>query len=487
MKTKKFTILHSNDMHGDFLSESKGIDNTLYGGLSLLSGYINQVRENEKNVIFTISGDMLQGSIIDSEYRGISTIEIMNYLAPDVVTLGNHELDYGLPHLLFLEKMANFPIVNANMYIKNCHRRLMKSHVIKNVDGFDVLFIGIITEAVLQSLMIDNTIGTLISLEEAVAEINRICDFYKNDDIDMTILLTHVGLDTDIKLAEMLDSELGVDMILGGHTHSFMEKPMEVNNILIAQAGCGTDQIGRFDVVVDDDTNSIIDWKWRLVPINSTTTSPDEGLQNFIDDYSKRVDDKYSSLLCRFTQKLTNLEREFETPLGDLFADIMSETSRCDFSLVGSGSIRCKEMGPVVSSGDLLRAMPYEDKYLRFSIRGKQVKNIFTHILRPENRNHDGECFQVNKGVRAVYRDSDRSLISLELNDKVVADDEIYTLGIQGFHFINARANLNISQDELMEISGKRTIATSVRNVIEEYLRTTQNINAQVEGRLICV
>ncbi|MCK9246740.1 MAG: metallophosphoesterase, partial [Anaerolineaceae bacterium] len=160
MNTKRFTILHSNDMHGDFLAEVDSGKGELIGGLSLLSGYINQVRGEEKNVIYTISGDMLQGSVIDSEYKGISTIEIMNYLAPDVVTLGNHELDYGLPHLLFLEKMANFPIVNANLYIKKYNKRLMSPYLILNVDGFDILFIGILTETVLDSLKLDDQIGT---------------------------------------------------------------------------------------------------------------------------------------------------------------------------------------------------------------------------------------------------------------------------------------------------------------------------------------
>ncbi len=105
---KKFTVLHSNDMHGDFLAESQGAEGKLTGGLALLSGYINQVRATEKNVLYVIAGDMVQGSIIDSEYRGLSTIELMNYLAPDVVTIGNHEVDYGLPHLLFLEKLDHF-------------------------------------------------------------------------------------------------------------------------------------------------------------------------------------------------------------------------------------------------------------------------------------------------------------------------------------------------------------------------------------------
>lgn len=88
---KKLTILHSNDLHGDFLAEE--IDTSLIGGVSMLSGYIARVRNEEQNVIYAIAGDMFRGSLIDSEFRGISTIEIMNLLTPDVVTVGNHEVD----------------------------------------------------------------------------------------------------------------------------------------------------------------------------------------------------------------------------------------------------------------------------------------------------------------------------------------------------------------------------------------------------------
>lgn len=101
---KKLTLLHSNDLNGDFLAER--IDNKLVGGVSMLSGYINKVRAEEENVIYCIAGDMFRGSVIDAEYKGVSTIEIMNLLGPDVVTIGNHEVDYGLSHLLFIEKCA---------------------------------------------------------------------------------------------------------------------------------------------------------------------------------------------------------------------------------------------------------------------------------------------------------------------------------------------------------------------------------------------
>lgn len=75
-KTQKFTILHSNDMHGDFMAEAEEGSGKLIGGLGLLSGYINKVRSEEENVIYTISGDMIQGSIIDSEYKGVSTMQL---------------------------------------------------------------------------------------------------------------------------------------------------------------------------------------------------------------------------------------------------------------------------------------------------------------------------------------------------------------------------------------------------------------------------
>ena len=115
--------------------------------------------------------------------------------------MGNHEFDYGLPHLLFLEKVANFPIVNANLYIKTYHKRLMQPHLIVNKDGFDILFIGIITEKIMADLAKDQQIASFITLEEASREVGRICNAYKNDDIDLTVLLTHIGFESDQELA----------------------------------------------------------------------------------------------------------------------------------------------------------------------------------------------------------------------------------------------------------------------------------------------
>jgi 5'-nucleotidase / UDP-sugar diphosphatase len=484
MNAKRITLLHSNDMHGDFLAEARGESGQLIGGLALLSGYLNQVRRTEKNVLYVISGDMVQGSLLDAEFRGISTVEVMNYLAPDVVTLGNHELDYGLPHLLFLEKMANFPIVNANLYIKKYHKRLMQPYIVLNVDGFRIMFIGVITDGVMMSLRSDSLIGTFVDLEDAAAEVGKICNAYKDTDIDLTVLLTHIGFASDKELAGMLDPVWGVDAIIGGHSHTILEQPAVVNGVVIAQAGTGTDQIGRFDLVVDGETNRIVEWKWQLIPVNDELASPDPELQRFIASYKEAVDRKYNSILCRFAERLTHPRREVETSLGNLFADVFAERARTDVTLIGSGSIRRQELGPLVTLGTLREAFPYDDTMLRFTITGSQLRQTFNHIMRPENRTGEGECYQVSRGIQALYDNSARALASLGLGDQPVVEDRQYTLSLQEYHYTNAESNLGISSNALAELAGAQVVTTSARDVLEEYLRSHQNTSSQVEGRL---
>ena len=485
MNTKKFTILHSNDMHGDFMAEMRGESGKLVGGLSLLSGYINKVRKEEENVLYVISGDMVQGSIIDTEFKGISTIELMNYLAPDVVTLGNHEFDYGLPHLLFLEKVANFPIVNANLYIKPYHKRLMRPYIILNKAGFDILFIGIITQEVIDALSRDKDIGSFITLEEARDEIGRIVNAYKDADIDLTVILTHIGFENDKKLASMLDPEWGVDMIIGGHSHTILEKPEVVNGILIAQAGVGTDQVGRFDIVVDDDTNSIVEYKWQLVPIEEGIAPRDTELEKFIASFKEVVDRKYNVIVTRFGHKLTHPDRKIETELGNLFADIFKERAEVDVAFVGSGSIRAKELGPVVTLGDLRSAFPFPDSIHKFFVTGATLKKMFSTFMSNENKINNGEHYEVSGGIKAIYNKVSDELESLSIDGVPVSDDKIYSISLQGFHYDNFEKFFKVPAIELQSIRPPKVISTSQSDVVEEFLNTHQNLDFHIEGRLV--
>lgn len=482
-KLKRLTILHSNDMHGDFLAEV--VDDQLVGGVSLLSGYINKVRMEEKNVIYAIAGDMFRGSIIDSEYKGISTIEIMNALAPDIVTLGNHELDYGIPHLLFIEKCAKFPIINANLFIKTNHARLLEPCKILEMDGMKILFIGIITDEVLSQAKQDQLIGSFIGIEEAAEEVGRICNFYNRLDVDFTVLLTHIGFEADKELAKLLDPNWGVDVIIGGHSHTLLKEPYEENGVLIAHAGVGTDQIGRFDIMVNTDACSVESYEWQCVSINDDDCPKDEQLELLIHKYKDLTDKKYARVITRFHRKLTHPERNTETSLGNLFADIFRESLGLDIMLLGSGSIRGEELGPIVEYGDLVEIFPYDDGIYMIKVNGETFRQMMKYMLRDQAFFGKTEFYQVSKDVRMIYSFEKKEFESLTYRGKEVEKEDVFSIGLQNFHFKNVEDFFQISADDIKRYELPKVVSTSCLDVLEEYLASHQAVQSNVEGRIV--
>ena len=481
---KKLTLLHSNDLHGDFLAER--IDNKLVGGVSMLSGYINKVRAEEENVIYCIAGDMFRGSVIDAEYKGVSTIEIMNLLGPDVVTIGNHEVDYGLSHLLFIEKCANFPIINANFHIRTNNKRLFQPFYIAHIDGMKILFIGIITEDVLAQTKMDKVIGSFVDICEAAEEIGRICNTYNPIDIDFTIILTHIGFEEDKKLAAMLDPAWGVDVIIGGHSHTFLEHPVKVNDILIVQAGTGTDQIGRFDIMVDTDLNAVDTYTWSTVPIDETNCPRDESLENFIMHYKDLTDKKYGRLVTRFARKLEHPSRVAETPLGSLVADALQESLGIDIMLMGSGAIRSYNLGPVVLYSDFTECFPYDEAVYMLPVTGEQLTRMIKRFLREEAfTGEHTEFYQLSQGMHVVWSRSGQCFKELTLDGKPLGAQQIYKIGLCKYHYSSLKPFLDITLEEAEANGRVRVLATSYRDVIEEYFMTHQHLKREIEGRLI--
>ncbi len=460
------------------------IDDKLVGGVSMLSGYINQVRQTEKNVIYAIAGDMFRGSIIDSEYKGISTIEIMNALAPDIATVGNHELDYGIPHLLFIEKCAQFPIINANLFIKTNHARLFPPCYIMELDGMKILFIGIITDVVLAQAKQDHLIGSFIGIEEAAQEVGRICNTYNRIDIDFTVLLTHIGFESDKELAAMLRPEWGVDLIIGGHSHTLMEQPYVVNDILIAQAGVGTDQIGRFDIVVNTDTNSIESYKWQCIPITDKYCPIDEQIENLIRKYKSVTDQKYTRVITRFSCPLTHPQRNTETALGNLFADIFKNSLGIDIMLLGSGSIRGEKLGPIVDYGGLVEIFPYDDGVYMLRADGRTFRQIMRYLLRDDAFLGTTEFYQLSQGLKLAYSRSNREIISLTYRGIEIADDDIFTIGLQNYHYCNLESFFGVSFEYVKTFGTPKMISTSCLDILAEYLNSHKAVRQDVEGRL---
>ncbi len=479
---KKLTILHSNDMHGAFLPDTE--TGKEVGGLPRLAGYIEKVREEEENVIYAIAGDMFRGSIIDSEYQGLSTIDLMNMLRPDVVTLGNHEADYGMAHLLFLEKCAKFPIINANLFVTMNNARLFKPYLNVDIGGMRVLFIGILTEEVLSSAKNEKIIGTFIDVEGAAKEVGIICDNYRNTDTDLTVLITHIGIEADRELAKLLDPDWGVDIIIGGHTHTFMEEPEIVNGVPIVQAGTGTSIIGRMDLDIDCDANKIVNLKWQCMPINEDTAPKDEIMEELLDSYRTQTDSKYKRVVTRWKRKLTHPRREQETEMGNLYADTLAWEASFDLMVLGSGSIRKTELGPVIEYQDMLENTPFDDALYMVEVTGDQLRRMMQYVLRDEAWEGHTEFYQFSKGFHVRYNKTTRQIEELTWQGKEIEPDQRLKIGLQAFHYNNFEKFFHVPFEEVKANMRPRVVATSVNNIYEEYFATNDGLDAHVEGRI---
>ena len=483
MAVKKLTILHSNDLHGDFLP--KVTDGHETGGLARLAGYVKSVRSSEENVIYANAGDMFRGSIIDSEYLGLSTIDLMNHLAPDVTTVGNHEVDYGVAHLLFLEKCARFPIINANLFVTLNNARLFQPYLNIDIDGMRILFIGILTEEVIASTKTEKVIGTFIDTEEAAKEVGIICDNYRTKNTDMVVLLTHIGIEEDRVLAECLNPDWGVDLIIGGHSHTQMDEPEIINGIPIVQAGTGTGLIGRFDIEYDTELHKISSLNWRTVILDEAAAKPDEIMSELLNHYKGETDAKYKRIVTSFARKLTHPSRIQETEMGNLYSDLIQWESSFDIMMMGSGSIRKTELGPIVDYQSMVENTPYDDILWMLKVTGAQFRRMILHVLRDEAWEGHTEFYQYSKGVRIVYRKSTHALEEFKLNGSDITDDQEILIAIQNYHYNSFDEFLGVPLEEVKANMKPRVVATSVNNLVEEYFSTNQGLDAHVEGRLV--
>ena len=466
---RKLVLLHSNDMHGDFLAEN--VSDELVGGVSMLSGYISKVKEEEENVIYCVAGDMFRGSVIDSEYLGYSTIEIMNMLSPDVVTIGNHETDYGLSHLLFMEKCAKFPIINANLYIKMNGKRLFEPYHIVEIGGMKVLFIGILTEEVMNSAASEKIVGSLVDISDAAKEIEKICNAFNGIDIDFTVLLTHIGFEKDKELAAVLNPALGIDVIIGGHSHTYLKEPCKVNDILIVQAGVGTDQIGRFDIIVDTDNNSVASYKWESVPITSANCPDDPKMMELVNELKSSTDMKYGRTIRRLNKALKHESRYKQTELGNFCADLLAESAKCDLVLLTSGAVRVPSLGPVITLKDMMEAFPYSTAFRCIKVTGRQLKQMIRFICRDEVWKGDAhEFYQISENWHIIYDKKTHEVLKIEYKGKEIEDDQIFSVGMQSYDFNNLDKFFNITLKEVSANGNPRTISTSIKETLYEYL-----------------
>lgn len=258
----KLTILHTNDTHSRILPFPKGTKYEGMGGVAQRAALINKIRSEEKNVLLLDSGDIFQGTPFFNEYEGELELKLMSEMGYDATTLGNHDFDAGVEGLAKQLPHANFPFLNVNYTFDGTalDGKIKKYKIFRKEN----LKIGVFGVGIELEGLVPEKLCTGVMHNDPIAHSNLIAAKLKNDmHCDFVICLSHLGLEyfsdkvSDVVLAK---NSKNIDLILGGHTHTFLEKPMVLENlekerVIINQVGWAGIILGRLDLYFKKNLN----------------------------------------------------------------------------------------------------------------------------------------------------------------------------------------------------------------------------------------
>lgn len=252
-KNVKITILHTNDMHSHIEPFKNGRNKGL-GGMAQRAALIKNIREKEEHVLLLDAGDIFQGTPYFNFYAGELELKLMSKMKYDAATLGNHDFDNGLESLKKQLPHAEFPFLIANYDFSNTILKdKFKAYKVFNKGGVKIGVFGIGIE--LNGLVPKELYGETI-YKDPIERANHYAYLLKErEKCDLVICLSHLGLKyktnkvSDMNLASQTRS---IDLIIGGHTHTFLKEPISVLNmdkreVLINQVGWGGVNLGKID------------------------------------------------------------------------------------------------------------------------------------------------------------------------------------------------------------------------------------------------
>ncbi|MBN1350401.1 bifunctional metallophosphatase/5'-nucleotidase [candidate division KSB1 bacterium] len=478
--SNKITILHTNDMHGAFLpSPATWVDATpkpLIGGFLALEHYLKLERTQIPNTLLLDAGDLMTGNeICNIEYRGAkggALIEMMNTLGYEGMTLGNHEFDVSQENILKLIELSEFPVYSANLYKTNGQLFAPKAYYIYEKQGLRIGVIGIITEQLFDVLNFNKRENLVV--KPNAETINEIADEI-DDETDLIVILSHCGADEDSALAEKLDRR--IDVIVGGHSHTRIEKAREVNHILIVQAGSKCRYLGKLDLTVAGDT--IQTFTSELVPLWVDAITPEPKLETHIRALEQQIDAKFGRVIAQLKTDLKQSHHN-ESNLGNYVADCMREYTGADFAGINSGGIRKSMPAGVIKIIDIREILPFDNAVWTFKVTGEQLLRFMENNARASAFEEHG-IVQIS-GLTTHYRKIGANQIEITkalVNGEPLQPEKIYTGATVDFVLIaNCDKYLGIKPADLYD-SGI-VISDMVLQITEQ----KGKIAPKIEGRL---
>ncbi|MEE1132971.1 MAG: 5'-nucleotidase C-terminal domain-containing protein [Caryophanon sp.] len=452
-KALDMTIMHQNDTHARLDAVARTVT------------AVKEVRAAKKNTLLLHAGDVFSGTLYFTEFYGQADVEFMNMMGVDAFTLGNHEFDLGaLPtknkSLADFLKAMEFPIVSANVDAsKDEHLSPLQSRtvtasptdgriydaIIKSVDGEKVGIFGLTTSETVD-ISSPGTVAFENYIEAAKATVTKL----QAQGVNKIIALTHIGyddnanVDNDQQLAKLV---AGIDVIVGGHTHTKLEMPVVVATAndaddeptIIVQAYQHNDFLGTLDVSFDA-KGVITKHSGTLIALTGTETATlpkeDEAAKAALQKYKAQVDeisqDRIGVTLAnalanpRLSDPSSESVRANETILGNLITEGMLEKAQSlnpnvVLAFQNGGGIRAPIDVGDVTVGEVISVLPFGNTLAFAQVTGTELYKTFEHALKELPKESGG--FLHVAGGRVTY-DASKPVGSRVVSIEVLVDGE---------------------------------------------------------------
>ncbi|MNK02311.1 Trifunctional nucleotide phosphoesterase protein YfkN precursor [compost metagenome] len=260
----RLVILHTNDTHSNidpFPANHPKFPNM--GGVSRRAGLIRSIRDQEDHVLLLDAGDIFQGTPYFNKFKGVLEMKTMAAMNYDIVTLGNHDFDIGMEAYKNALSHASFQVVNANYELSSTPlSEVVKPYTIIKKAGFKIGVFGLGIN--LRGLVpAENWKG--MTYQDPVQAAQKQADTLRKAGCDIVICLSHLGYEyktNQVSDKVLAASTTGIDVIIGGHTHTFLEELQEFKNkegkaVFVNQVGYAGLKLGRIDIELCQDSGKV--------------------------------------------------------------------------------------------------------------------------------------------------------------------------------------------------------------------------------------
>lgn len=378
-ETFSLTIMHTNDVHAAHEPNSAG-----NGGAARQAAVVNQIRGEVENTLLVDGGDRFTGTLFHIQWRGQDSAQIMNMIGYDAMTLGNHEFDNGDDILAAFIEALEFPVVTANVDFSQSPdlADMVEPYVVLEVAGEQIGIIGLVTP---ETEILSSPGPELVFDYDLVNVTQGIVDELTEQGVDKIILLTHIGYAADVEVAQSVS---GVDVVVGGHTNTFLsnsntgaqgEYPTVLESttgepVLVVQASTQTLYLGRLDVTFDA-SGVLSEWEGDAILLSRYIT-PDPDVSDLVAGLAEPIAELQNQPVGEsavFLEGDRAVCRVEECNLGNLIADAMRLEGDADIAFMNGGGIRDSIDEGEITLGEVLTVQPFGNLISTMQLTGADV------------------------------------------------------------------------------------------------------------------